>query len=209
MGTWKRTGATTTPVRKGTAVPSPTVPGAWVVAGTDDLTQLDHKPEVLTSLALHLAESTSGEWDDVVIDTPPSLGIVTLAGLAAADVVVASVSCETEAYDQLGRLLEVLETRISKTRIKPGQTVHWVVPTKYDPRRLLDKEVVELLHERFGERVTLPVRESVKARDAYNAGMPASVYEPTSPVAVSYTAALKPVLARSITDSTTLTTLTN
>lgn len=120
------------------AVVSTTVPGAWVVAGTDDLTTLDTRPEVLTSLQAHLRE-ISGEWDDVVIDTPPSLGILTLAGLASADVVVASVACEAEAYDQLGRLVQVLETRISRTRIKPGQTVHWVIPTKYDPRRLLDR----------------------------------------------------------------------
>lgn len=179
------------------AVEAPSVTGAWIVAGTDDLTRLDNRPEVLTSLKAHLQE-ISGEWDDVVIDTPPSLGIVTLAGLAAADVIVASVSCETEAYDQLSRLVTVLEERISKTRITPGQTVHWVIPTKYDSRRLLDREVVELLTSEFGERVTLPVRESVAARDAYSAGMPVSVYAPTSPVSVSYVEALKPVLASSL-----------
>jgi chromosome partitioning protein len=175
------------------AVPSPSVRGAYVVAGTHDLANLDHRPEVISSLRDHLPE-VQGQWEDIVIDTPPAIGIVTLAALAAADVVVAAVACETEAYDQLDRLDQVIEQRIA-ARLRPGQRIHWVVPTRHDARRLLDRDVVELLKERYPGRVTSPVREAVSARDAYTAGMPASVYAPGSGIAEDYAAALAPMLS--------------
>ena len=174
------------------AIPSPSVPGAYVVAGTHDLAAVEHRPEVITALRDHLPE-ISAEWDDVVIDTPPALGVVTLAALAAADVVVASVACETEAFDQLDRLVAVVEKRI--TRMRPGQQVDWIVPTRYDGRRLLDRDVVAELTRRHPGKVTTPVREAVAARDAYTAGQPVSVYAPHSGIAADYAAALATILA--------------
>lgn len=174
------------------AVPSPSVPGADVLVGTHDLTELDQKPEVITSLRDQLP-LIAGEWDDVVIDTPPALGLVTLAALAAADVVIAAVACETEALDQLGRLEDVIAARIARG-MRPGQAVHWIVPTRYDHRRLLDREIVDILQETYPGRVTSPVREAVAARDAYTAGQPVSRYAPDSPIADDYYDALRPAL---------------
>ena len=174
------------------AIDSPSVPGASILAGTHNLASLDQRPEVITALRDHLPE-VAGEWDDVVIDTPPALGLVTLAALAAADVVVAAVACETEAYDQLDRLVEVIAQRIAP-RMKPGQRVHWIVPTRYDSRRLLDRDVVDMLTEQHPGRVTAPVREAVAARDAYTSGMPVSVFAPGSGIAADYAAALAPII---------------
>lgn len=179
------------------AIAAPSVPGAYVLAGTHDLAQIDTQsvPDLVTALRDHLA-GTGDLWDDVVIDTPPSLTGITLAGLAAADVVVASVACEVEAYDQLARLTEVIEHRLAR-RVRPGLALRWVVPTRYDARRGLDREVVELLKEKHGEQVTSPVREAVAARDAYTAGMPVSLYDPRSKIAADYAAALAPIIAPS------------
>ena len=174
------------------AIAAPSVPGASILAGTHDLASLDQLPEVITALRGHLPE-VAGEWDDVVIDTPPALGLVTLAALAAADVVVAAVACETEAYDQLDRLVEVIAQRIAP-RMEPGQRVHWIVPTRYDARRLLDRDVVDMLTQQHPGRVTAPVREAVAARDAYTSGMPVSVYAPGSPIAADYAEALAPIV---------------
>lgn len=174
------------------AVPAPSVAGVDVLAGTYDLATLDQRPEVITALRDHLP-NVAGEWDDVVIDTPPALGLVTLAALAAADVVVAAVACETEAYDQLDRLVDVITQRVAPI-MKPGQRVHWIIPTRHDTRRLLDREVVELLNRDHPGRVTTPVREAVAARDAYTAGQPVSVYAPGSGIADDYAAALAPIL---------------
>lgn len=174
------------------AVPSPSVPGVDVLAGTHDLADIDHLPEVLTSLRDELP-TIVGEWDDVVIDTPPALGMLTLAALAAADVVIAAVACETEAYDQLSRLVDVIDSRIAM-RLRPGQQVHWIVPTRYDGRRLLDREVVEELEKVHPGKVTTPIREAVAAKDAYTAGMPVSVYMPESGIADDYAAAMAQII---------------
>lgn len=174
------------------AIAAPSVPGASVLAGSHDLALLEQRPEVITGLRDHLPE-VAEHWDDVVIDTPPALGIVTLAALAAADVVVAAIACETEAYEQLDRLEQVIAQRVAP-RLHKGQRVHWIVPTRYDSRRLLDREVVEMLNERYPNQVTSPIREAVAARDAYTAGMPVSIYAPASGIAADYAAALAPII---------------
>lgn len=174
------------------AIEAPSVPGAMVLAGTHDLAKLDQRPEVITSLRDYLPELAS-EYDDVVIDTPPALGIVTLAGLAAADQIIAAVACETEAYDQLERLREVIAQRVAP-RLRPSARIHWIIPTRYDGRRLLDRDVVDQLSTNYAGGVTSPIREAVAARDAYTAGMPASVYAPGSGIAQDYTAALAAVI---------------
>lgn len=173
------------------ALPSPSVPGASIIAGTQHLAEVENLPEVASALR-DLLPGLAGEWDDVVIDTPPALGLVTLAALAAADVVVAPVACEAEAYEQLDRLTRFVQQRVS--RLRPGQEVHWIIPTRYDSRRLLDREVVEMLTEKRNGRVTSPVREGVAARDAYMAGQPVSGYAPRSNVATDYAAAVAPIL---------------
>lgn len=174
------------------AIPAPSVPGATLIVGTDDLATMDQRPEVIAGLRDHLPE-VAEHWDDIVIDTPPALGLVTLAALAAADVVVAAVACETEAYEQLARLEAVIAQRVAP-RLRKGQRVHWIVPTRYDPRRLLDREIVEMLNETYPNQVTSPIREAVAARDAYTLGMPVSVFAPTSGIAADYAAALAPII---------------
>ncbi|MGA7205860.1 MAG: ParA family protein, partial [Specibacter sp.] len=173
------------------AIPAPSVPGASVLVGSHDLAALEQRPEVITGLRDHLPE-VAEHWDDVVIDTPPALGIVTLAALAAGDIIVAAIACETEAYDQLERLEEVIAQRVAP-RLRKGQRVHWIVPTRHDSRRLLDREIVELLNERYPGQVTSPIREAVAARDAYTLGMPVSIYAPSSGIAEDYAAALAPI----------------
>ena len=183
---------------KEAALPSLSVPGAEIIAGTNDLIDIDinRVPDLITCLRDHLAE-TGHNWDDIVIDTPPSLAPLTLAGLAAADVVVASMACEAESLEQIARLNEVIEAKIAR-RIRPGQRIHWIVPTKYDERRLLDREVVEEIHQRYPGMVTTPVREAVAVRDSYHMGQPISVYDPKSKPALDYAAALAPIIARSV-----------
>lgn len=119
--------------------------------------------------------------------------MLTLAALAAADVVIAAVACETEAYDQLSRLVDVIDSRIAM-RLRPGQQVHWIVPTRHDGRRLLDREVVEELEKVHPGKVTTPIREAVAAKDAYTAGMPVSVYMPDSGIADDYAAAMAQII---------------
>ncbi len=177
------------------AIDAPSVPGAQVIAGTQDMARIEHMPEL--GLALRDYLPSLGEWDDIVIDTPPALGVITLAALAAADVVIAPVTTSGEAYEQLDRLARFVSQRVA--RLRPGQEVHAVIPTRYDGRRILDREVVERLEERWPGKVMTPVREGVVARDAYLARQPIGVYAPASNVARDYTAALSGIITTTTT----------
>lgn len=158
------------------AIPSPSVDGVHVVAATNGLSGLDNRPEIVAGLRASLADTTA--WDDIVIDTPPSLGPLTQAAITAADVIVAPVSCDGEAYEQLAQLQQFIQERVNRPMRRDLQ-IDWVIPTKYDKRRVLDREVIELLHERYGEHVTPPIRETVVVKDSYLAKLPVSLYAPS------------------------------
>lgn len=175
------------------AVASPTVPRAWLIAGTKDIEKIEHAPEVTAALGPQLRRQAAG-WDDVVIDTPGSLGVATLAALVAADIIIAAVACEVESYDQVAELEDEIHRRVA--RVNAGQQLHWIIPTRYDARRNLDREVLELLGEKYPGRVTTPVHESVVVKESYIAGIPASMYSPASTVSSDYIEALHPVLTR-------------
>ncbi len=181
------------------AVASPTVSGVDVVAGTSQLAAVEHMPEITAALRTELSKLT--EWDAVVIDTPPALGVITLAALAAADTIVAPVACEAEAYEQLTRLGVFVSGRVS--RVAPGAHIAAVIPTRYDSRRRLDREVVDLLGEKWPAEIRPPVREGIVAKDSYIAGLPVSAYAPSSGVAADYAEALAPVLASVISQGST------
>lgn len=177
------------------AEPAPTAAGVDVIVGAHDLTALQQQPppDLVTSLR-DMLPTVGDRWDYIVIDTPPNIGGLTLAGLAAADHVVVSVELATEAYDQIGRLEAVIAGQLAR-RIRPGLSIDAIVPTKVDTRRLLDREVLALLTERFGDRVTPTIRSAVAVRDAYTAGMTVSAYDPGSAVATDYKAATDYLLA--------------
>lgn len=179
------------PNATGVAEPSPTMPGVWVLAGTHGLTQVEMLPGTDRRLMDHL-EELRGEWDDIVIDTPPNLGPLTQSALAAADCIIAPVDCGTEAYEQLPRLSAVIEHQVCALR--PGRRIDWIVPTRFHRGARLDREVVELLQERYPGRVTHTVREAVAVRDAYTARLPIGLYDPRHKVTADYTAAFRTIL---------------
>lgn len=169
------------------ATPAPSLPGAFVIAGSQELAALDLQPSVVLTLS-RLLPASAGEWDSIVLDTAPALSPLTLSGLAAADVIVVPLECKTEAYDQLARLVPTIN------QVQPGETFRWILPTKYDGRRRLDREVLEILQEQYPGRVTSPVRETIAAADSYTLGLPVSVYVPNAPIATDYAAAIATIL---------------
>ena len=181
------------------AIPAQTIttghiPG--VLVGTHELANVEAAPpaDLITSLRDHL-HTVAEHYDDIVIDTPPSATGLALAGLAAADVVIAPISTATESYDQLARLEAIISERLSK-RIRPGLKVDWIIPTRYDHRRTLDREIVELLHSNYPGQVTGTVREAVTVKDAYTSGMTIGVYRPGAGVSEDYSAAMTAILTR-------------
>lgn len=179
------------------AVPAQTIktePVPGVLVGTHELANVEAAPpaDLIISLRDHL-HTVAEVYDDVVIDTPPSATGLALAGLAAADVVIAPVSTATESYDQLARLEAIINERLAK-RIRPGLKIDWIIPTRYDHRRTLDREIVELLHANHPGQVTGTVREAVTVKDAYTSGMTIGVYRPGAGVSEDYADAMTKIL---------------
>lgn len=170
------------------AIEAPTVPGAHVVPGNHELAEVDNRSEIVAGLRAGLAKA--GEWDDIVIDTPPALGVINQAAIAAAGVIVAPVSCDAEAWEQVAQLDLFIQGRVSKPLHLDGVGINWIIPTKHRSQRLLDREVIEMLREKWGDHVTPPIRESVVVKDSYVAGQPVGLYAPSHDLVADYRVAL-------------------
>lgn len=134
-------------------------------------------------------------FDYVLIDTPPSLGFLTLNALAAADAVLIPVQCSYLAMHGLKQLLDTVEA--VRAHGNPDLKILGVVLTMYDPRTLHTREVEERLRTHFGDLVfSTPVRRSVVFDYATVAGEPVVIHRPDSPGALAYTQIAKEVMAR-------------
>lgn len=172
------------------AVPAPAIAGAHIIVGTHELTSLD--PSSVPDLPIGLRDDLRGpavHWDDVVIDSPPSLDRLALTALVAADVVIATTDCEWDGVEQLQRLEVVVTNQVGR-RMRPGARVDWIIVTKFEsgPRR--HAEVLRQLRETYGPAVVGPIRKSVRVGDAYNAAKPVSLFAPREGVAADYIEAL-------------------
>lgn len=132
-------------------------------------------------------ETVVRAYDVVLIDCPPSLGILTIDGLTAADEVLIPLQCETLSSRGVGQLLETVADVRSFTN--PGLQVAGVIATMYDPRTRLGQQVLASIHEEHGlDLLPPPVPKSVKVAEA--PGMSRSVLQhaPSSPAAEAYRA---------------------
>jgi len=134
-------------------------------------------------------------YDFALIDTPPSLGFLTLNALAAADAVLIPVQCSYLAMQGLRKLLDTIEA--VRQHGNPGLRVLGVVLTMYDPRTLHTQQLEERLRAHFGDLVLdPPIRRSVAFDYATVAGEPLVVHRPDSPGALAYMQIAQEVLQR-------------
>jgi chromosome partitioning protein len=132
-------------------------------------------------------------YDYILIDTPPSLGLLTINAFVAADGVIVPVQCE---YLSLRGLVQ-LENTLAMVRenLNPGVRVQGIVPTMYDGRTLHAREAIEILEEHFGELVyDTRIRKTVRYAEAPVKGASVLRYEPTGPAAQAYRDLAKEVL---------------
>ena len=135
------------------------------------------------------------EYDVILIDCQPSLGLLTVNALTAADGVLVPLECEYFAL----RGVALLKTTIDKVteRLNPRLTIDGVLGTMYDGRTLHGREVMERLVQAWGDTVFHTViRRTVKFSDSTVAGEPITTYAPASPGADAYRQLAKEVLAR-------------
>jgi chromosome partitioning protein len=133
------------------------------------------------------------EYDYVLIDTPPSLGLLTINALVASNNVIVPVQCE---YLSLRGLVQ-LENTLSMIRenLNPHVAIGGILPTMYDTRTLHSREAIEILEENFGDLVfKTRIRKTVRYAEAPVKGSSIIKYDPTGPAAEAYRSLAKEVL---------------
>ena len=134
-------------------------------------------------------------YDYILIDAPPSLGMLTLNTLAAADSVLIPIQCEFYALEGLSQLLNTV--RIVQKNLNPSLQIEGVLLTMFDNRLNLSKQVAEEAKEYFGPKVfrsTIP--RNVRIAEAPSFGEPIVLYDILSVGAKSYLALANEVIAR-------------
>jgi chromosome partitioning protein len=134
------------------------------------------------------------EYDYVCIDTPPSLGLLTINALTAAQKVIVPVQCE---YLSMRGLIQLQNTlSMIKENLNPDVDIEGILPTLVDSRTIHAKEAIELLEENFGDRVFASrIRKTVRYAEAPVKGMSVLKYDPDGKAAYAYRELAKEVIS--------------
>ena len=125
------------------------------------------------------------EYDYIFIDSPPSLGLLTINGLVAANSVIIPIQCEYYALEGLSQLLKTIN--LVKQRLNHELKIEGVLLTMYDTRTNLSRQVVDEVISYFKNKVYKTIiPRNVRLAEAPSYGMPINVYDPKSLGAVSY-----------------------
>jgi chromosome partitioning protein len=160
----------------------------FVAPATIDLAgaEIELVPAFSRELKLRRAlDAISGEFDYTLIDCPPSLGLLTVNGLAAADEVVVPIQCEYYALEGLGQLLR--NVQLVQSNLNPKLEVSAIILTMYDARTKLAEQVAQEVRDHFGPKVCRNlVPRTVRLSEAPSFGQPIIVFDPSSRGAIAY-----------------------
>ncbi|MGA2469333.1 MAG: ParA family protein [Solirubrobacteraceae bacterium] len=133
------------------------------------------------------------DYDFICIDTPPSLGLLTINALTAAHKVIVPVQCE---YLSMRGLIQLQNTlSMIRENLNPNVVIEGILPTLVDSRTIHAKEAIEILEENFGDRVFASrIRKTVRFAEAPVKGMSVLRYDPDGTAAQSYRDLAKEVL---------------
>ena len=141
-------------------------------------------------------DSIDGAYEFVLLDCPPSLGLLTVNALTASHSVLIPLQCEYYALEGLGQLLATID--LIRAHLNPRLSVKGIVLTMHDGRTSLSADVAAEVRRHLGSQVfDTIVPRSVRLAEAPSYGQPISVYSPTSRGAVAYQAVTAELLARS------------
>jgi chromosome partitioning protein len=178
---------------RATAIPGLSiVPSARELAGAEvELVPLPGRERRL-SLAL---EPITGDYDYVVLDCPPSLGLLTVNALTAADSVLIPIQCEYYALEGLSQLMATVD--LVRSHLNPDLELKGIVLTMYDARTTLSADVSSEVRRHLGDRVFgAVVPRSIRLAEAPSYGRPIALYSPTSRGAQAYSDLATELLAR-------------
>jgi chromosome partitioning protein len=164
------------------------LPGLRVAPATIDLVgaEIELVPTMSRELRLRRAlEPVLSQFDFVLADCPPSLGLLTVNGLAAAGEVLVPIQCEYYALEGVEQLFQVV--RLVKAQVNPLLSISAIVLTMYDARTKLAEQVAADVRSHFGETVCRTiVPRTVRLSEAPSFGQPITIFDPTSRGAIAY-----------------------
>lgn len=139
--------------------------------------------------------SLRGKYDYILIDCPPSLGLLTVNALVASDKLIIPIQCEFYALEGVTKLLDSMK-RV-KSRLNPSLDIFGILLTMYDGRTMLARQVAKEVRSFFGKQVfETIIPRTVKLSEAPSYGLPITEYDPHGRGAESYTALAKEVINR-------------
>jgi chromosome partitioning protein len=183
---------------KQTAIPT-VVPGLSVIASTLDLLGVEMEIAGSSDRALRLKhalrEKSAQSFTYVIIDCPPSLNLLTLNAMAAADSVLVPMQCEFFALEGLSQLLQTVEE--VRAGLNPTLTIQGIVLTMYDSRNNLANQVAEDVRAHMGDQVYRTViPRNVRVSEAPSHGKPAILYDLKCPGSQAYLQLASEVIQR-------------
>jgi chromosome partitioning protein len=187
------------------AQPAPEADNLWVVPANVDLAGAEIELVSVVARENRLRKSLAGladlqpgapdRLDYVLIDCPPSLGLLTLNALVAAQEMLVPIQAEYYALEGVGQLLETVE--LVRANLNPQLCISTVLMTMYDARTRLSAAVADEVRAHFGDRVLrTSVPRSVRVSEAPSFGQSVLSYDPASPGALSYLEVAREIATR-------------
>ncbi|MBQ9266899.1 MAG: ParA family protein [Clostridia bacterium] len=138
-------------------------------------------------------QNVKDKYDYIIIDCPPSLGLVTLNSLTASDTVLVPIQCEYYALEGLGQLMSTID--LVQKHLNKDLEVEGVALTMFDARTNLSMQVIEEVRKYFKDKVYRTViPRNVKLSEAPSFGLPIALYDKNSKGAIAYTELAKEVI---------------
>ena len=179
-----------------------TVPGLWIIPADADMSgvEIELSQADRRSFRLRDALSTQGQdggtaYDYVLIDCPPSLNLLTLNAMAAADAVLVPLQCEFFALEGLTQLMKTVD--MVRQNLNPALEIQGLVLTMYDRRSALSGQVASDVRAHFGDKVyDAVIPRNVRVAEAPSYGKPALIYDMKCAGSQAYIRLAREVVAR-------------
>lgn len=156
--------------------------------------ELINKPEREKVLS-HLLDGVRDQYDYILIDCSPSLGLITVNALTASNSVIIPVQAEYFALEGISKLLNTI--RIIKSRLNPNLEIEGFLLTMYDARLRLANQIFEELKGHFADMVfNTVIPRNIRLSEAPSHGLPALLYDPDSRGATSHIMLAKEIIAK-------------
>lgn len=171
------------------------IPAEIDLAGCEvEIARLERPLDRLREVLAPLRHDAS--FSHVLLDCPPSLGILMTSALAAADGLIVPVQCEFYALDGITKISSLVE-RMRQDGLNPGLDITGVVMTMFDARTRLSQQVVVELRNYFGDKIFQTIiPRSIRLSEAPSFGQPILAYDPSGAGAQSYRALARELIAR-------------